>query len=683
MVKPRLIPVLLLKNGLLVRSQNFRTHQIIGNPESSVARFSNWNVDELVILDISSSTIHDLRRNDLKQDYAGGSILDVISAVAEVTFMPLAVGGRILSVEDIKDRLGAGADKCIINSAAVRDPALIGQAADRFGSQCIVISIDAKRIGKGNYEVFIQGGQIATGLSPAKWAAKCANAGCGEILLNSIDRDGTARGYDIDLIQSVVDAVNIPVIACGGVGHYDDFAPAIVKGGASAAAAANIFHFYELSYPIAKRTCIDSGVLMRPNKLGSFWLKREPVYDQKIETTLIDKRIELSKSKRKQIKESNNLGVAKKWCQKCIYSSLSAVPVEFDDEGICMGCRMSEEKMNTSNDEWSGRLEKLRSIIESRRAGANTKYDCIIPVSGGKDSYFQTHIIKMELGFNPLLVTYDGNNYTETGWRNLKRMQKVFDVDHIIVKPPVKTLIKLNKLAFFAMGDMNWHAHMGITTIPIQIAVKEDIPILIWGEHGYTDLSGQFSTSDFPEMTYRDRLEHFGRGFEWNFFNGQDGLTEEDLRYWKYPDDQFLMKQKVRGIYLGNYVHWDANRHVQLVIDKYGFETANRPFDRTYRTMSNLDDMHENGIHDYLKFIKFGYGRCTDHACKDIRAGLMSRQQAIELAEKYDPVKPSDLERWLRYVNIREEEFDEIADTFRDPRVWQNDKGTWIRENII
>ena len=99
--------------------------------------------------------------------------------------------------------------------------------------------------------------------------------------------------------------------------------------------------------------------------------------------------------------------------------------------------------------------------------------------------------------------------------------------------------------------------------------------------------------------------------------------------------------------------------------------------------MSNLDDMHENVIHDYLKFIKFGYGRCTDHACKDIRAGLMSRQQAIELAEKYDPVKPSDLERWLRYVNIREEEFDEIADTFRDPRVWQNDKGTWIRENII
>jgi hypothetical protein len=138
----------------------------------------------------------------------------------------------------------------------------------------------------------------------------------------------------------------------------------------------------------------------------------------------------------------------------------------------------------------------------------------------------------------------------------------------------------------------------------------------------------------------------------------------------------------LRGIFLGNYVYWEANEHIKLVCDRYGFEISDKPFDRTYRTMSNLDDMHENGVHDYLKFIKFGYGRATDHACKDIRAGLMGRGQAIELINRYDPVKPSDLARWLDYVGMTEQEFDRIADTFRDPRVWWMECGRWQRQKL-
>src|SRR5262249_29948586 len=137
-----------------------------------------------------------------------------------------------------------------------------------------------------------------------------------------------------------------------------------------------------------------------------------------------------------------------------------------------------------------------------------------------------------------------------------------------------------------------------------------------------------------------------------------------------------------RGIYIGNYVRWEANEHGKMVVEKYGFQVHPEPFERTYRRMSNLDDMHENGMHDYLKYIKFGYGRCTDHCCKDIRAGRMSRDEAIELVRKMDHVKSKDLWRWLDYVGMTEREFDVIADTFRDPRVWWRENGAWRKDNL-
>jgi hypothetical protein len=262
------------------------------------------------------------------------------------------------------------------------------------------------------------------------------------------------------------------------------------------------------------------------------------------------------------------------------------------------------------------------------------------------------------------------------------RMREVFGVDHVLVRPSVQTIIKLNRLAFVIMGDMNWHAHIGIMTVPMKVATEHKIPLVFYGEHGYLDLCGQFSMDDFPEVTYRDRLEHHGRGFEWSYFVGRDGITEQDMALWKYPTDQEILDLDLRGIFLGNYVYWEANEHIKLVTERYGFETSHEPFDRTYRTMSNLDDMHENGAHDYLKYIKFGYGRATDHACKDIRAGVMPRNRGIELVNHYDPIKPRDLQRWLKYVGMTEDEFDRVADTFRDQRVWRMESGRWVRDEL-
>lgn len=685
---PRLIPCLLLKNGLLMRSQTFSVHQVIGNPMSTVERFSSWNVDELVILDISKDDVHDLRRDDLAQRYEGSSALDVLRAIAKVCFMPLAFGGRIRNLDDIAARLEAGADKVVINSQALATPQFVEAAARKFGSQCIVVSMDAKLRAPGKYEIFSQSGTLPSGKTPGVWAKEVEDLGAGEILLNSIDHDGSGLGYDLDLISSVTSSVSIPVIALGGVGNYGHFAPGITSAGASAVSAANIFHFFELSYPLARQACMDSGVPMRKGSLNSRWLMREPIYDNAAEDAKIERRMARARAILKGGADADPFPprIAARpralWCKKCTYPLLSAAPMEIDEHGVCMGCRMSEVKREIPQSEWRRRGELLKDILERVRCRDGSRHDCVIAVSGGKDSYFQTHVLKHEFGLNPLLVTYNGNNYTPVGWRNLHRMKEVFGVDHVIYAPGVDVLKRLNRLAFTIMGDMNWHAHAGITTVPVRVAAQHKIPLVIWGEHGYLDLCGQFSMNDFPEMSYRDRLEHFARGYEWNYFVGRDGLSSQDMIPWKYPSDVELLNLDMRGIYLGNYVYWEANDHSRMVVERYGFEVSDEAFDRTYRRMSNLDDMHENGIHDYLKYIKFGYGRCTDHTSKDIRAGQMTRNKAIELVRHYDPVKPRDLQRWLDYVGMTEAEFDAMADTFRDPRVWRRERGKWVREEI-
>jgi N-acetyl sugar amidotransferase len=372
------------------------------------------------------------------------------------------------------------------------------------------------------------------------------------------------------------------------------------------------------------------------------------------------------------------------YCKKCVYPTSSAVPLALDENGLCSGCRVSGQREEVN---WARRDSSFRRLMDEYRSHDGSNYDCIIPVSGGKDSYYQTHLIKNVYGMNPLLVTYHGNNYTKTGMRNLLNMREVFGVDHVFFTPSIRTLKTMNRLGMHMMGDMNWHAHAGINTYPIRVAIQNKVPLMIWGEHGFMDLGGMHSYNDFVEFTYRFRHEHALRGYEWQDFlekapKYEEKLQTNELIPWMYPPDSDIEKVGVRGIYISNYFRWDANDHSKLVIKEYGFEPADEPFERTYRTMSNLDDMHENGIHDYMKFVKFGYGRASDHVCKDVRAGLMSRNQGIELIQKMDPIKSRDLKRWLKYVGWTEEMFDVVADRFRDPRVWAIKGNKWCKYDI-
>ena len=371
-----------------------------------------------------------------------------------------------------------------------------------------------------------------------------------------------------------------------------------------------------------------------------------------------------------------------KYCKRCVYPFV-AVNLDIPEDGICSSCRTFDSYQEITEKQWDQRKEKLVRLINETLVNNNSNYDCIIPVSGGKDSYYQTHVITKELGLKPLLVTYHGNNYLPEGDYNRDRMRKVFDADHIVWGPSEEVLIKLNRIGFKTMGDMNWQNHCGIMSAPIQVAVNFNIPLIIWGEI-FWDISGMFDANDFVEFSARVRHEHALRGYEWQDLieDPDDYLTEKDMVWSKYPEDQDILRVGARGLYIGNYFKWDPNQHYKLVKEKYGWKESEKSFDRTYRKFSNLDDRYENGLHDFMKFVKFGYGRCSDHASKDIRTGYMDRNEGIEKVRKYDSVVPSDLYHWLNYVNMTEEEFWKIADTFRDHRVWWIEGNKWCKYNI-
>jgi imidazole glycerol-phosphate synthase subunit HisF len=252
----RVIPCLDVKDGRVVKGVNFVALRDAGDPVEQARAYDREGADEITFLDIAAS--HENR----------DTILDVVARTAAEVFIPMTVGGGVRSVEDIRRLLLAGADKASINSAAVADPALVSRAAEAFGSQCIVVAVDARQAGPGRWEVFTHGGRRPTGIDAVAWCARMAAAGAGEILLTSMDRDGTKIGFDLELTRAVADAVSVPVIASGGAGNLQHLVEGIVDGHADAVLAASIFHYGEFTVHQAKQHMARSGVQMRFDELA-------------------------------------------------------------------------------------------------------------------------------------------------------------------------------------------------------------------------------------------------------------------------------------------------------------------------------------------------------------------------------------------------------------------------------
>jgi cyclase len=251
MLKVRIIPCLDVKDGRVVKGVNFVGLRDAGDPVEQAMLYDAAGADELCFLDITAS--HEKR----------GILLDVVRRTAEACFMPLTVGGGVRTLDDIRELLLAGADKVSVNTEAVRRPEFIREAAEKFGSQCIVAAIDAKKVASGRFEVFTHGGRNATGLDAIAHAEKLVAYGAGEILLTSMDRDGTRAGYDLPLTRAVADAVSVPVIASGGVGGLGDLVAGVREGHASAVLAASIFHFGEATIGDAKALLAAAGIPVR------------------------------------------------------------------------------------------------------------------------------------------------------------------------------------------------------------------------------------------------------------------------------------------------------------------------------------------------------------------------------------------------------------------------------------
>ncbi len=368
-----------------------------------------------------------------------------------------------------------------------------------------------------------------------------------------------------------------------------------------------------------------------------------------------------------------------KFCKTCLFKEINPLPISFNKDGICTGCLYAKKKWNI---DWNEREKLFLELVKEYKG--KYEYDCIVPVSGGKDSYFAAHLAK-KYELKALLVTYFSNRYLDEGKYNLFRMKKLFNFEHVIYTPPEELLIKMHRIGLKKMGDQNMHNHMGIDTFPNIIAVEKKIPLILWGDQGFTEQGGMHSIHDFVEYTAKYRLEHAQHGYDWyDFVNIKDEfLKKEEMYPYIYPDEKEVRSAGVRGIYLSNYFFYDGNHNVKIAKENYGWKEIEKPFDRTYRKFSNVDDMHENGIHDYLKFIKFGFGRGTDHANYDVRLNLITKEEGINLVLKYDHVTPErDLEGWCKYVGMDRKEFYYHADKFRDPRVWSKKDGYWCKIDI-
>ena len=250
-VRARVIPCLDVANGRVVKGVNFVNLRDAGDPVEQARAYDAAGADELCFLDITAS--HEAR----------GTIIDVVRRTAEVCFMPLTVGGGVRATEDARALLLAGADKVAVNSAAVTRPEVVSEIAERFGSQCVVASVDARRVAEGRWEVFTHGGRKPTGIDAVEHALSLAELGAGELLLTSMDRDGTRDGYDLDLIRAIADQVTVPVVASGGVGNLDHLVAGIRDGHASAVLAASIFHFGEASIADAHAALAAAGIPVR------------------------------------------------------------------------------------------------------------------------------------------------------------------------------------------------------------------------------------------------------------------------------------------------------------------------------------------------------------------------------------------------------------------------------------
>jgi N-acetyl sugar amidotransferase len=366
-----------------------------------------------------------------------------------------------------------------------------------------------------------------------------------------------------------------------------------------------------------------------------------------------------------------------KVCRRCLYPENHPLNIVFDDQGICSGCRVHEEKDYL---DWIERGQRLEAILARYRGKAPGRHDCVVPVTGARDSYFIVDLLVRKCGMNPMLVSYNRHFNTHRGIRNLAYLRTHFDGDYMQSTVSPQRAKAITRETIHRMGSIYWQVLAGQTVFPVQIAVRFKIPLVIWGAHQGVDQVGMFSHLDEVEMTRKYRCDHDLMGVEAeDLVGGVEGLSESDMVPFMYPHDRELSRVGVRGIYLNNYVRWDTKVQHEAMLARYGYEAV--PMERTFDTCNDVDCLHHSGLHDWVKTIKCGYGRVTDHASREIRLRRMTREQGLEMVARYEDVPPRDKPVFLDWVGLSEEEFDREIERFRNLDVWEQRGEGWARRS--
>jgi N-acetyl sugar amidotransferase len=354
--------------------------------------------------------------------------------------------------------------------------------------------------------------------------------------------------------------------------------------------------------------------------------------------------------------------------------------LSFNKNGICNACTNFE---NRSEVDWIDRRLQLESLLENYRLKSNGNYDCIVPVSGGKDSTYQT-IKVLELGLNPLCVTATTDHLTDIGRKNIENIKNL-GVDYIEVSTNPVVRRKLNRIGLEQVGDISWPEHVAIFTIPIRMAVQLGIKLIVWGENPQNEYGGPATSTESQTLTRR-WLEEFGGllGLRVSDVVGQYGITEKDLIQYTYPTDTELEASGVTGIFLGHFLPWDGMQNA-LIAEANGFLSYGKTVEGSMVGYENLDNA-QTGIHDYFKFLKYGFGRATDLACMHLRRERLNREDALSIVRKHDGTYPISylgvqLSEILQSIGLAKEDFDAICDRFTNKKLFKRDSdGVLIRD---
>jgi N-acetyl sugar amidotransferase len=363
------------------------------------------------------------------------------------------------------------------------------------------------------------------------------------------------------------------------------------------------------------------------------------------------------------------------FCRNCLYPDTKP-SLELDNEGICAACKFSDEKDTT---DWESRKKDLGKILDECRSKDGSRYDCLIPVSGGKDSHYQVHVIKNIFGLNPLLVSFHPRDLVPLGRKNIENLKNI-GVDYIEFTPNPIIYKKLQKIGLVELGDVTWPEHHGIFAYTAQVAVAYNIPLMIWGENTVAEYVG---TAKGPILD-RKYLEEYG-GYFLDKMKIEEvtkfGIDKKDLKPYIYPTDEEINTLGLRGIFLGHYFKWDIMKQLEIV-KELGFSVADVPKEGTYQNWENLDTKY-TAMHDYFKWIKYGFGRATDHASMDIRARRITREKGLELVKEFEGKIPTRyFDDFLKDFELTRNEFYKIVDKFTNKDMFERDEeGNFIRDD--